>query len=78
MRCLRQFLRDLAVDARQLFALPSPSAFEHLPSEPAEPLILFQTRLWEPNATDSDAEQINVERVELVRTLRSALPHSAG
>jgi hypothetical protein len=78
LRIIRARLRtgqgagQLAVDARQLFALPSPSAFEHLPSEPAEALILFQTRLWEPNATDSDAEQINEERVELVRMLRSA------
>ena len=65
-------LRELGVDARQLFALPAPQSFERSPDEPAEPLVLFQTRLWEPRPTDPGAEAINAERVALVRTLRAA------
>src|SRR5207237_651906 len=39
-------VREIVVDARQLLALPSPRAFECRPDIPAEPLVLFQTRLW--------------------------------
>lgn len=65
-------LHELAVDARQLFALPSPRAFEHRPTEPAQPLVLFQTRLWEPSAEDQQRGKINDERAALVRALRSS------
>ena len=64
--------RELARDARQLLALPSPRAFEIPPETPADPMILFQTRLWSPATTAPGIEQINEERVELIRTLRSA------
>jgi hypothetical protein len=70
MRSARS-VRDFAVQARQLFALPSPEAFERSPDQPTEPLVLFQTRLW-----DSDEPQvlaINEQRVQLVRALRRVL-----
>lgn len=78
MRVLRARFRtgrpasDFVRDARQLFALPAPTAFEVSVTEPAEPLIFFQTRLWAPTTTDPDSEAINDERIELVRTLREA------
>ena len=65
-------LRELAVDARQLFALPPPQAFEWSPEKQAEPLVLFQTRLWEPARHDPGRQWINEERADLIRTLRSA------
>jgi hypothetical protein len=65
-------LRELAADARQLFALPSPRAFEHSPEEAVEPLVLFQTRLWEPSAADPEPRAINDERATLIRALRSS------
>jgi hypothetical protein len=65
-------LAELTRDARQLFALPTPRAFEVPPSVPAEPLVLFQTRLWSPDTTDQDREEINHERILLIQTLRRA------
>jgi len=63
---------ELALDARQLFALPSPRAFESPPDAPAEPLVLFQTRVWAPLRGES-FDAINEERVRLVRSLRESL-----
>jgi hypothetical protein len=64
-------LAELATDARQLFALPAPAAFECAQERPAEPLILFQTRLW-PDTSPKIAS-ITAERVELIRALREGL-----
>jgi len=64
-------LRQLATDARQLLALPSPSAFECEPGVAAQPTVLFQTRVWEP-AGDPLTTAINEERVMLVAELRKA------
>jgi hypothetical protein len=35
--------------------------------------VVFQTRVWEPHDTTDDADQVNQERVDLVRALRDAL-----
>jgi Glycosyl transferases group 1 len=58
-------------DARQLAALPNPSAFECAPEQEAEPLVLFQTRLWD--SEDPEFNAINEQRIALVRCLRKAL-----
>jgi hypothetical protein len=63
-------LAELATDTRQLLALPDPAAFESSPEEPAEPLILFQTRLWPESSPEFAA--ITEERAALLRTLKSA------
>ena len=65
-------LPEIATDARQLFALPPPRAFEVEPTAPAKDAVLFQTRLWSPATEDPDRDTINDERIELVRALRSA------
>jgi hypothetical protein len=62
---------DLIRDARQLFALPSPRSFEAGPDCDAEPLVLFQTRVWAPLCGQTFTE-INEERVRLIRALRAA------
>ena len=63
-------LAEVANDARQLLALPDPTAFESSPKQAAEPLILFQTRLW-PD-TSPEFASITTERVELIRSLGEA------
>jgi hypothetical protein len=56
---------------KQFLLSPAPDAFEIMPDKPAEPVILLQTRLWEPGGTDAaHLERINEERVALVRLLR--------
>ena len=65
--------RGLLADTRQLLALPSPAAFECPPDIPAEPLVLFQARVWEPLDGDPLTIAINHERVALVRALRHRL-----
>jgi len=62
-------LAELATDTRQLLALPDPAAFESPSEEPAEPLILFQTRLWPESSPEFAA--ITGERAALLRALRS-------
>jgi hypothetical protein len=62
---------ELSTDARQLFATPPPAAFEVPPETTAEPLVLFQTRLWSPATTDPGREEVNEERAALIRALRS-------
>ena len=50
------------------------SQFELPPTEPAEPLVLFQTRLWpKAHAGHGHRDATNEQRVELVRTLRRRL-----
>jgi Glycosyl transferases group 1 len=50
------------------------SQFEIPPSEPARPLVLFQTRLWpKTHATHGHRDATNDQRAELVRTLRRSL-----
>ena len=65
-------LSRLASDARQLLALPRPSAFQCEPNVPAEPRVFFQTQLWEPRHNGEEAEEINQERANLVLALRAA------
>lgn len=56
---------------RKFMAMPCYQSFELSPRVLVDPIILFQTRLWEQDETWPDnAEQINCERVELVRCLR--------
>jgi hypothetical protein len=64
--------RQLWTDARQLLALPTPQSFECPPDRPAEQLVLFQTRVWEPPNADPLTTAINEERVALVTALRRA------
>ena len=64
--------RGLTTDARQLFALPSPRAFECRPEIEAEPSVLFQTRLWPAAKEDADVIALNDDRAALVRALRKA------
>jgi hypothetical protein len=66
-------LRGIAADFRQLLALPSPRQFECPPDEPAEEVVLFQTRVWPES--DPETVAINEERAALVRTLRQAFGH---
>ena len=64
--------RRLAVDARQLLALPSSRAFESPPDAAAEPAVFFQTRVWPPCDDDPAVASLNEARVAMVRTLRKA------
>ena len=64
--------RGFARDARQLLALPDPQSFECPPDVAAEPLVLFQTRVWPPVSDDPTVPVLNEERVQLVRALRKA------
>jgi hypothetical protein len=53
--------------------------FEVPPSEPAEPLVLFQTRTWPRSETgQSHRHATNEQRVELVRILRRPASERAG
>jgi hypothetical protein len=55
--------------------LTSPSAgeFELAPEEPLQPVVLFQTRVWEPGESRSDnLVEVNEGRATLVRLLRRA------
>lgn len=55
--------------------LPPTRAFERAADAPAEPRVLFQTRLWTDAEVTGEppAAEINAERVAVVRALRSRL-----
>lgn len=60
---------------RQFQVIPDWTSFELPPRQPAEAVILFQTRLWDPAVVFPDnGELVNRERVELLRALRCEFP----
>lgn len=54
--------------------LPRPQEYEYAPDRPADPVVLFQTRVWpEDQLGEGDTlENVNGARVALVRELRRA------
>ena len=64
--------RQDADQSKQFILSPAADAFEKVPEEPAEPVVLLQTRVWEPGEMDpAHTQRINEERAVLVRLLRS-------
>lgn len=63
-----------AQEVRQFTCLPQSAEFEVAEQQPLEPLVVFQTRLWEPHETAPDnADEVNRLRVDVVRALRRGL-----
>ena len=58
---------------RGFLVQPDYRLFEQAPETAVEPLVLFQTRLWEPEESSEDLQRINEERADLIRALRKAL-----
>jgi hypothetical protein len=76
---LRAVLGNQAVVRERIHLLraftttPDARAFEVSPREAVDPVILFQTRLWEQHETEpDDAAQLNDLRANVVRALRRA------
>ena len=53
-------------------ASPDLNHFVYQPQEPHERVVSFQTRLWTPGDTTDDADEVNNERVAIVRALRKS------
>lgn len=69
-KLLRWGRRDLDNVRAFLGTLPIED-YEQPPSQPVDPVVMFQTRLWSPAEMETDVEeQINRPRVELVRRLK--------
>jgi hypothetical protein len=66
------FSRRSLEDLRHLAVLPSAAAFERSPERPAEPLILYQVRLWPPRPGRPDLDPYIDQRVAVVRALKDA------
>lgn len=65
---------DRFIDDLHLFeGIPSHSRFMANPQGHKRPIVLFQTRVWPPEESSDDLEQINRERIDLVMALRCAL-----
>lgn len=58
--------------ARIFFTLPDASEFNQDPNVPLEPAVTFQTRVWPPEEEIENLEDLNLQRVELVRALKTA------
>jgi hypothetical protein len=70
----RKQLREKGVDLRTYFATPAARSFVQGPETSVSPVVIFQTRLWEPNEVfPDDPDEINSTRAELVRVLRHRL-----
>jgi hypothetical protein len=59
-------------ELRRLAVLPRAAAFERPPGRRAEPLILYQVRLWPPKPARPDLDASIEQRVALVRALKKA------
>jgi len=78
--------RALLADARSVQVVgflrsPLVEEFEQPPTVELDPIIVFQTRLWSQNelGPGESAEEINADRVAIVRALKTAFPdHFAG
>ena len=57
---------------RQYLTTPDIGGFERDPDEIGENVVLFQTRVWQPGEDSDNIEEINQERVALVRALKRA------
>jgi hypothetical protein len=68
---LRRY-RDIKEPFRSFLQATDPASFEQSPDAAVRPVILYQTRVWEPEASSDDLEAVNEERVSLVRRLRQA------
>lgn len=66
-------LRIFKNTLRGYLPLPDYRVFEQDPEVKVEPLVLFQTRVWDPEQSSEDLEKINEERVALIRVLRKDL-----
>jgi hypothetical protein len=66
-------VRSFASDVRHFAGIPSHQAFVIHPGAPKRPIALFQTRVWPPEESRDNLEQLNRERVELVKQLRTRL-----
>jgi hypothetical protein len=78
-RLLRQQLSRTSKDdddlssLKQFLRLPRARDYELAPDVPAEPVVLFQTRVWEAQDVYPDnLDEVNEGRVALVRALRRA------
>jgi hypothetical protein len=60
-------------DLHMFVSIPSHRVFIANPKEHKRPIALFQTRVWPPEKSSDDLEQLNDERIELVTALRGAL-----
>jgi hypothetical protein len=69
-----RFFRKVKSDLRTYLTLPTARSFERTPESPAEPVVLFQTRVWEPEegADQNELDEVNASRAALVRGLREA------
>jgi hypothetical protein len=57
----------------QFWCTPPCRSFEHSPDAGKRPLVVYQTRMWDPAQAGPDAEELNRQRAELVRALRKTL-----
>jgi hypothetical protein len=72
-RSPRMFLRELEnfkTNVRGYVRIPDYRLFEQGPEVSVNPLVLFQTRVWEPEESSEDLATVNDERVALIRELR--------
>lgn len=72
-------LRDLSDDIgsfRNFIDTPKLKNMEQTPEQPLEHIVFFQTRLFDQTDIGSDiAEEVNGQRIELIRFLKSELGH---
>ncbi len=69
VKAIRAAIRGLR-EMRQCLALCSRHELEQPPDVPLEPSIVFQTRVWPPEATSEDLHRVNEERARLIRRMR--------
>jgi hypothetical protein len=57
---------------RAIYASPTITEFENTPDTPMNLSVFFQTRVWPLNTSTDNIQQVNQERVAIVRALKNA------
>jgi hypothetical protein len=70
LRGARTRLADRLVEYRNFFGSPGLDVFEVSPDAPAQPRVAFQTRVWTRGELGLESEELNEDRVAMVRALR--------
>lgn len=70
---LRSQISSCLTDLRLAVSQPSPSVFENATPVSDASHALYQTRVWPREPSADDLEQLNIDRVAIVRALRSRL-----
>jgi len=68
---LRNAFAEFIAICRLATGLPRPAAFAASTRAPPEPIVILQSRIWPPQLSTDDLQQVNAERIAIVQRLQT-------